>query len=180
MLPFKVNYQGEPKYTLKLEDGKESFTITPKAFHDFLEHNDLETKISHVLGTIDPQNPQSLLIAAKFVKSLILKGEFPKTLLAEILAEYKKFGGILEGKEVHVSFLKDGESHKVRGDSSLVHKIKEKWSSLFLPHPTFDNPTIVVTIKPPIFKELQKEVKYIEKRVEKEFANIIHNSSYSP
>lgn len=166
------------KYIIRFDDGEQSFTITPKAFHDFLEHNDLETKISHVLGTIDPQNSESRIIAAKFVKSFILDGEFPKSLLSEILLEYKKLGGIFEGKEVHISLLKDEEAHKVKGDSALLYKIKEKWTSLFLPHPTFDNPSIVVQINQPVFKKIQGEVNSIEKKIENKLTSIIHNSSY--
>ena len=165
------------KYIFRINDSQFSFIITPKAFHDFLEHNDLETKISHILGAIHLENKDSTKFAAKAVKDLILRGEFPKNLLSEIMLEYKKFGGILEGTEVHVSLLKDEAPHKVKGDSALLHKIKEKWSSLFLPHPTFYNPSIVIQVNSPLIKKL-KNFRNLEQKVEKEIGSIIHNSRW--
>ena len=167
-----------PKYIFKINDSQFSFIITPKAFHDFLEHNDLETKISHILGSIHLENKESVKTASKAVKDLILNAEFPKHLLSEIMLEYKKFGGILEGTEVHVSLLKDEEPHKVKGDSALLHKIKEKWSSLFIPHPTFDNPSIIIQLNSPVIKKI-KEFRNFEQKLEKELGSIIHNSQYT-
>lgn len=179
MLPFRVNLQSEPKkYIFRINDSKFSFIINPKAFYDFLEHNNLETKISHVLGAINSQNPESGKKIANFVKDLILNADFPKNLLSEILIEYKKFGGLFEGKEVHVSLLKDETPSKVKGDSALLHKIKEKWTSLFLPHPTFDNPSIVIQVNSPIIKKL-RELKEAEEKVEEKLGSIIHNSHYT-
>lgn len=163
------------KYIFRINDSQFSFIITPKAFHDFLDHNDLETKISHILGAINLESSQSVKEAAKSVRDLILKADFPKNLLSEILIEYKKFGGLFEGKEVHVSLFKDEEPHKVKGDSALLHKIKEKWTSLFLPHPTFDNPSIVIQINSPIIGKLKEA----EEKVEKKLGSIIHNSRYT-
>lgn len=168
-----------PRYTARLNDSQFSFIITPKAFHDFLEHNNLETKISHVLGAIHSQNQDSVKIATSAVKKLILNSDIPKSLIDEVLFEYKKFGGILEGTDVNVSLLRDKETHRVKGDAALLHKIKEKWASLFAPHPTFDNPSLVIQIHSPLIKKLN-EFKKFEENVEKEVAKIIHNSHYIP
>lgn len=165
------------KYIFRINDSKFSFIITPKAFYDFLEHNDLETKIRHILGAVHLNNKDSVKLPAEAIKKLILNAEIPKTLASEILFEYKKFGGILEGSEVHVSLLKDGETHKVKGDSALLHKTKEMWTFLFTPHPSVGNPSIVVSVNSPVIKKITQFRKF-EQKLEREFGSIIHNSQY--
>jgi hypothetical protein len=166
------------KYTTRLNDSQFSFIITPKAFHDFLEHNNLETKISHILGSIHSENKGSLNQAAKAVKKLILSAEFPKSFIDEILFEYKKFGGILDGTEVHISLLRENDAQRVKGDAALLHKIKEKGAELFEPHPSFDNPSIHVQVNSPVIKKL-REFKKIEQKIEEDIGSIIHNSHYA-
>ena len=115
------------------------FVITPSAYFNFLSHNNLNTKIGHLLGSIDFRSESSVSQVAKHIKSLITSSEIPQDLLNEIFSEYKKLG---EGKvSVHTSiisgdleqnnFPREYSFEQIEGDAVLAEILRELWASLF-------------------------------------------------
>lgn len=94
-------------------DVVEAFVITANAFQDFLTENNLDNKIKHL----------SLTGAEKHVNKHLLDSIIPQDLVNEILKAYKNLGAILDDPEVTVN------GQKIKGDSSLIEKIKEVWLS---------------------------------------------------
>ena len=110
----------------------DGFVITPKAFLEFLEENNLKAKIKHLLETVNFDDLDSVLKVSKHIKKYIIEGNLPESLIKEVRDAYKKFGGIFNDSSVTIRFpgivLKEKEA---KGDASLLQKIKEAWALAF-------------------------------------------------
>lgn len=126
------------------------FIITSEAYYEFLRSNNLETKIKHLLGTVDYSNQHSLEQVSRIIKNLIEDAPISETLVKEIFSNYKKLGGLLSDALVAVrssataedlpnaSFAGQQETFlNVRGEANLIKKIKACWASLFEPRAIF-------------------------------------------
>lgn len=125
----------------------DSFVIKAKAYFDFLKENKLEKKIKHLLGTVDLKRAKSVKDTAFHINKHLLGSNIPNEILKEILNAYKKLGGILEHAHVNVFFshiLKEYPSHNLKGDASLIDKIKENWTSAYSPSSPKLNPTLII------------------------------------
>lgn len=155
------------KYILPSENDKhpDGFILNPSAFYDFIESNKLETKIQHLLGAVHEEFESSAKNVKNHILNLILKSEFPEEIIRNIISEYKKLGDILEEKSVYVCFINENcsEEHKIKGDASLVHKIKEKWATIYFPNLPVGNPTIVIHKTSKTSKLEQEKVLFIIK-----------------
>lgn len=122
----------------------EGFILTSKAYYDFIRHNDLQTKINHLLGTIDYTNQKSLEKASKQIKKLIQNGLMPEDMVGEIFGTYAALSGVLKDALVAVrssataedlpdaSFAGQQETFlNVKGEANLLLRIKDAWASLF-------------------------------------------------
>lgn len=102
----------------------DSFVITHQAYLDFLKENNLDNKIKHLLSAgLDKE-------AIKHLRD----SRLPAGLINEILEAYKNLGTVLEDAEVKIN----GE--KIRGDASLIEKIRKLWIALY----PSENATIII------------------------------------
>ncbi|MBI2074984.1 MAG: phosphoenolpyruvate synthase [Candidatus Levybacteria bacterium] len=120
------------------------FIITSTAYYNFLKHNNLTTKINHLLQTVNYEKTDSLTQVSKHIKRFIEQGHIPENLVTEIFKSYRKLGGVLRDAKVAVrssataedlptaSFAGQQETYlNVSGESNLILKIKKAWASLF-------------------------------------------------
>lgn len=116
-----------------------AFVITSNAYAEFLKRNNLETKIKHLLNVINYNDQKSVREIAKHIQNYIATGQMPKLLCQEIFKAYKQLGGILKDNAVdlEISYLDKHFTGKklknIKGESTLLEKIKLTWSSLFSP-----------------------------------------------
>ncbi len=122
------------------------FVVTSKAYFQFIEENNLKPKIKDILKTTDVDQPDQLHSASKKIRSLIRKSPINESISLDIMKSYKKlseFGGL---KNVPVavrtsataedssdaSFAGQGDTFlNVIGESNVVNRVRECWSSLF-------------------------------------------------
>lgn len=120
------------------------FIITAKAYFDFIKENDFQTKIAHLLGTVDYADQKSLERASKHIKKLIQSGSMSDKLVAEIFHAYATISGVMHDALVAVrssataedlpgaSFAGQQETFlNVHGEATLLLRIKDVWASLF-------------------------------------------------
>lgn len=125
----------------------QTFLVTPKAYFEFIKSNDLDKKISHLLGVVDFEKAKSVQDIASHIEKYLTKSEIPNHILKDILYEYKNLGGLLNHAKANVflSHVKNGlKVHKVTGDASLINEIKNHWFSIYSPKSPKTNPTIVI------------------------------------
>ncbi|MBI5044335.1 MAG: phosphoenolpyruvate synthase [Candidatus Levybacteria bacterium] len=126
------------------------FIVTAQAYFKFLKENNLTEKINHLLGTINFDKPESLQQVSHHIKKLIMGERMSDELVHEIFAAYTKLSGRLNDTLVAVrssataedlpnaSFAGQQETFlNIKGESVLVHKVKEAWASLFEPRAIF-------------------------------------------
>lgn len=126
------------KYSISSENG---FTINTNAYKDFLVENDLTTKITHLLGTIDYTDHKSIQRASKHIQKYITDSLLPKDLVAEIFRAYALLGGVLHDEKVTMALTNDTETitQKVKGEATLLVTLKELWAACFSPESLLDH-----------------------------------------
>lgn len=87
----------------------QSFVISHQAYLDFVKENNLDSKIKHLSSTGLEYQIEKHLRDAKL----------PEGFTEEILASYRKMGTVLEDIEVDIN------GQKIKGDASLIEKIRE-------------------------------------------------------
>lgn len=80
-------YQKLTKKGINLPDG---FAVTAYAFRQFLKFNNLEKKIKDLLGSEGLGEIKNLEIVGRKIRSLIMRGEMPRTINKEILHAYRE------------------------------------------------------------------------------------------
>ncbi|MBU2632268.1 phosphoenolpyruvate synthase, partial [Patescibacteria group bacterium] len=126
------------------------FIVTANAYYDFIRENNLEIKIKHLIGTINFEKQDSLTQVSKHIKDEIRRGKISEEIQKEIFSSYRKLGGTFKDALVAVrssataedlptaSFAGQQETYlNVKGEATLIHKIKEGWASLFEPRAIF-------------------------------------------
>lgn len=120
------------------------FIVTSHAYFAFIKENNLATKIKHLLGTINFDNSESLMQVSSHIKKMMMQENMSDELVAEIFKAYKKLSGPLDDALVAVrssataedlpgaSFAGQQETFlNVHGETDLILKIRQAWSSLF-------------------------------------------------
>lgn len=117
------------------------FIVTSHAYFQFIKENGLDLKISHLLKTINFNQPHSIKQVSEVIRKIIIDSEMSSEIKLEIYSAYKKLG-----KNVYVavrssataedlpsaSFAGQQETFlNVIGESNLYIKVKECWASLF-------------------------------------------------
>ena len=69
------------------------FATTAEAFRDFLEHNDLTTKINDALGALDVEDVVALAETGEKIRKWVVDAPFQPELEAAIRDAYAKLGG---------------------------------------------------------------------------------------
>lgn len=126
-------------------DVPETLVILDKAYHHFVKHNSLDKKIKHILGALDLQNIGHVNKAYDYISKYLDESKIPDELLMEIIREYKKLGVTLEDAKIKIMFSNfNFPSQEAKGDSSLVHEIKNRWKSIYSLFNPKGNPTIII------------------------------------
>ena len=128
----------------------QGFIVTSQAYFDFLNENQLKTKISQFLKNLDVSDPQQLNIASQRIKKLISKGKISSQLAKEIISNYLQLGGIVSQALVAIRSSATAEDLptvsfagqqatflNIKGEANVVEKVRECWASLFEPRAIF-------------------------------------------
>ncbi|HUD43981.1 MAG TPA: phosphoenolpyruvate synthase [Patescibacteria group bacterium] len=126
------------------------YIVSARAYFNFIHENNLATKIKHLLSTANFDHPDSLHQVSQHIKKLIIESDMNDKLIKEILSSYSKLSGLFGEALVAVrssataedlptaSFAGQQETYlNVKGDATLIRKIKEGWASLFEPRAIF-------------------------------------------
>lgn len=133
---------------VQIPDG---YAVTAQAYRAFLQYNELDDRIRTILQDLDPKNVDELLVRTGQVRHLILGGDFPDDMRAEILTYYHELGLAYNMNHPDVavrssataedlptaSFAGQQETYlNVRGESMLLESVKKCFASLFTPRAT--------------------------------------------
>lgn len=133
---------------IQIPDG---FAVTAGAYRAFLRYNKLEEQMQKILAGLNTQDVNDLLHRTGQIRHLILAGEFPDDLSAEILTHYhqlsSKYGAANTDVAVRssataedlptASFAGQQETYlNVRGEGMLLESVKKCFASLFTPRAT--------------------------------------------
>jgi pyruvate, water dikinase len=126
----------------------EGYAVTAGAYRRFLEANGLVGRIADIMAGLDKDDVEDLTRRSKEIRNLVLGGEFPSEIEAEILRGYEdlsaRYG--VENADVAVrssataedlptaSFAGQQESFlNVHGEVQLLESVKKCFASLFTP-----------------------------------------------
>lgn len=127
------------------------FAVTAQAYHAFLRYNDLEERIGDILKVLNTHDVNDLLHRTSEIRSLILGGDFPVDMRAEIVSCYwelsRQYGAAASDVAVRssataedlptASFAGQQETYlNVRGEAMLLESVKKCFASLFTPRAT--------------------------------------------
>lgn len=120
------------------------FVVTAHAYYTFIKENNLDTKIKHLLGTIDYDNPDSINQVASNIRKIIKNAKIPHEIAQEVFREYEKIGGSFKDAYVAIRSSATSEDSKeasfagqqetflnIKGDAAVLHSIRDAWASLF-------------------------------------------------
>ncbi len=124
----------------------EGFAVTADGYRLFIGHNDFEPKIRHFFEGVDLSNIEALNRCGDSIRTLMLSGEMPEALKAEIAESYRLMETEYSMASVDVavrssataedlpdaSFAGQQESYlNVRGETMLIEHVKRCFASLF-------------------------------------------------
>jgi pyruvate,water dikinase len=122
------------------------FVVTSKAYHYFIDYNNLRDKIREILAGLDPNNIEDLSRRGLTVRELIKGGQFPEDLKNEILKAYEELSKMYGQFRVDVavrssataedlpnaSFAGQQDTYlNIKGDETLLSAIRSCFASLF-------------------------------------------------
>lgn len=124
----------------------EGFAVTAEGYRAFISHNRFEPKIREFFRGVDLTDIEALNRCGDSIRSLMLSGEMPETLKAEIAESYRIMENEYGTPSVDVavrssataedlpdaSFAGQQESYlNVRGETMLIEHVKRCFASLF-------------------------------------------------
>lgn len=122
------------------------YAVTASAYREFLSANNIEKKLKESLKGLDTTDVKALAVVGKKIRTLILKGSFPKELEKEIIAAYKELAKKTKSKQLAVavrssataedlpnaSFAGQQETYlNVKGEKDLLDAVRKCIASLF-------------------------------------------------
>ena len=122
------------------------FVVTVYAYRKFIEYNNLESTIEHIINNIDYNNIESLRRGGQQVRLLLENGRFPKEMSEVIIKAYEKLSADYDQEFTDVavrssataedlpdaSFAGQQETFlNVRGPASLMDAVRNCIASLF-------------------------------------------------
>ncbi len=127
-----------------------AFIVTAQAYFYFLEKTRLSTKIRDYLSFLDSNDPDSLNQVSANIRKSILSSAIPPEISQKIMESYSRLGSFLRPSLVAVrssataedlptaSFAGQQETFlNVKGEASVVDKVRRCWASLWLPRAIF-------------------------------------------
>ncbi len=119
------------------------FVLTTHAFTQFIKINKLERPISHLLNTINFNDPNSLRAVSSHIKKLIIDAPISEEISHLVFNHYEKLDVNTtprvavrssaipaQARDVMYSGLQETFLN-IQGESALLHKIREVWAGLF-------------------------------------------------
>lgn len=122
------------------------FVVTVAAYREFLQYNNLESTISHIINSINHGNIESLRRGGQQVRLLLQNGRFPKEMSEMIIKAYEKLSSDYNQEYTDVavrssataedlpdaSFAGQQETFlNVRGPATLMDSVRNCIASLF-------------------------------------------------
>jgi pyruvate, water dikinase len=129
----------------------QGFAVTAQAYRAFLHYNELDGRISDILRGLETKNVNDLLQRTSEIRSLILAGDCPDDMRAEIITAYWELSRLYGSAATDVavrssataedlptaSFAGQQETYlNVRGEAMLLESVKKCFASLFTPRAT--------------------------------------------
>ena len=103
------------------------FSLAPSAFAHLLVATELETAIREKLASLQPEDPDSVMLTSFSARSLLLKADFPDDLLEELSQAYGKLGEDVDVAEPLVTVRPRGaashEGGRFRGTDAVSRAI---------------------------------------------------------
>jgi len=127
------------------------FAVTAKAYHAFLQYNELDDRIQNVLKDLDIHDVNELLDRTGQVRRMILYGDFPPDMREEIVTSYRELSQMYDERTTDVavrssataedlptaSFAGQQETFlNVNGSAVVLESVKKCFASLFTPRAT--------------------------------------------
>ncbi len=119
----------------------DGFIITPAAYFEFLEQNGFETKLNHLINSIDFENSKSVANVSKNLRKVLKSGKIPRDVVKQIISEYESLkapkvkisasiiSGNLEQNNIPLEIFED----EIVGEATLMSDIRDSWAQLFNP-----------------------------------------------
>ena len=116
------------------------FIVSAAAYHDFLDANDLRSRIGALLAPADVTNMQALQMVSQEIKQLIGAASIPADVARAVQEAYERLGGGLVAVRSsataedlpQASFAGQQSTFlNVLGGERVAHAVKECWASLF-------------------------------------------------
>ncbi len=133
---------------IQVPDG---FAVTADAYRAFLRYNELDNQIADILRGLKTEDVNDLMQRTGQIRRLILRGEFPPEMEAEIVAAYQALSQRYQMKSADVavrssataedlptaSFAGQQETYlNVHGEAMLLESVTKCFASLFTPRAT--------------------------------------------
>ncbi|MFZ4849720.1 MAG: phosphoenolpyruvate synthase [Caldilinea sp.] len=133
---------------IQVPDG---FAVTADAYRAFLRYNELDSQIADILRGLKTEDVNDLMQRTGQIRRLILRGEFPPEMEAEIVAAYQALSQRYQMKSADVavrssataedlptaSFAGQQETYlNVHGEAMLLESVTKCFASLFTPRAT--------------------------------------------
>jgi pyruvate,water dikinase len=133
---------------IQVPDG---FAVTADAYRAFLRYNELDSQIADILRGLNTKDVNDLMQRTGQIRRLILRGEFPPEMEAEIVAAYQELSQRYQMKSADVavrssataedlptaSFAGQQETYlNVHGEAMLLESVTKCFASLFTPRAT--------------------------------------------
>ena len=147
----------DPRATLEVVGGKgaslarlvdaalpvpDGFHVTTEAYQEFVDENDLQSRILAALEGVDPSQPATLEASSRAIRKLFSEGEMPPAIAGAIAQAYASLTG--RGPYVAVrssataedlpglSFAGQQETYlNVQGTAGVLEAVKRCWASLW-------------------------------------------------
>ncbi len=109
--------------------------VTASSFIYFKEVNNINEQIKHLLGSINHDRHDSVSQISNHIRKLILKSKIPEEVYKPMYKKLEAFEDrsislkayYYEGKKL----ISAAEFNDLKGDASVVEKVREAWSDLF-------------------------------------------------
>jgi pyruvate, water dikinase len=119
------------------------FTTTSYAYQKFIEENNLDIKVKHLLNTVNYDDPNSINEVSRHLKRLVRAAVVPHEIVEKVFSFYRHLGSnalvairssATSEDSKDASFAGQQETYlNIKGESSVIEHIKMGWASLFEP-----------------------------------------------
>lgn len=119
----------------------DGFVITPAAYFEFLAQNKIETKLNHLINSIDFENDKSIENASKSLKKILKSAKIPRNVVKQIVLEYESLkapmvrisASIISGNMGQNDLPLEVFEDEILGEATLMSDVRQSWAELFNP-----------------------------------------------